>query len=390
MSRSNARGCSISIVGPSYPYRGGIAHYVASLGRALAERGNRVNIINYRSLYPRFLFPGRTMFDESRSPLSGPESQRVLRPLAPWTWAVAARRLKRLEPDLVVFQWWHVFFAPALLSLLWACRLGGIRTAVLLHNVMDHDKHAVLNRTANALLRRTGATLVVHSARDAELLRSRAPAMKIVSAPHPPYTAFTEMERVPREEARRLLSVGDGPLCMFFGLVRSYKGLADLIGALAMIPAGRRPHLLVVGEFYEPEESYRKAIAEHGLDEWVTIENRYVPNEELPLYFAAADVLAAPYRTASQSGVVAIADAFGLPAIVSDAGGLPEMVLPHETGLVAPASDPPALARVIDTFFEQKLGAAMRERLNRRASECDRGWDQMCSALEGIACSASA
>ena len=303
---------NICIVGPAYPFRGGIAHYTACLAEALMSRGNHVNVFNFRMLYPKLLFPGKTMTDNSKSPLKV-RSVQVLHPLLPWTWFGTLSAMKRLKPAVIVFQWYHVFFAPCLLTLLWLCRSCRIRTVVLCHNVVDHDKHALLNRWANRLLAASGARVIVHSARDAAAFAREYNYPHVLQSAHPPYDAFTGLPQVSRDEARRALGIDEERMCLFFGLVRKYKGLDDLVRALALIPEERRPTLVVAGEFYEPVKKYESLAAKLGLTKFVRFENRYVPNEEVSRYFTAADVLITPYRSASHSGVIAIAQGAACP-----------------------------------------------------------------------------
>ena len=376
----------IVLVGPVHPYRGGIAHYTACLARALAGRGNDVQVVNYRSLYPRMLFPGKTMYDTSDSPLDFPE-RRILRPLAPWTWLSAVRAIRNAHADAIVIQWWHIFFAPCLLYVAWACRRAGIRVAVLCHNMTDHENHDVLSRLANALLVRSGASIIVHSATYAGNVTSRPGAPELIVTQHPTYDVFSGSDDIPREEARAKLGMGPGPLCLFFGLVRKYKRLEDLIEAIAKLQGPDAPRLLVAGEFYDPVARYEELIARLGLGGRVTLVDRYIPNEEVALYFRAADVLIAPYRTASQSGVVRIANAFALPVIVSNVGGLPEMVQPGQTGLVVPAESPDALAAAIRRFFSENLATRFAPHLARQQKQYS--WEPLCQHVERIARNAS-
>lgn len=346
----------IGIIGPAHPFRGGIAHYTACLADSLKPRGHDVLVLNYRTLYPRVLFPGRTMMDWSREPIAF-RSVRVVAPLLPWTWLRAVRRLVRFEASILVVQWWHVFFAPCLITIIAMWRLWTRRPAVvIMHNAADHDRSLLWTKIPATLLKWCGAAIIVHAQAEARQLNQLVRGLNVSVVAHPAYDVFAAKEIPDRRAAREALGFGDGPLCLFFGLVRAYKGLEDLLVAFSMLRDMPEVRLLVAGECYEPVERYRDLIEQLGIVERVEIRDRYVPNEEVAAYFVAADVLIAPYRSASQSGPVRIAQALHRPVIVSDAGGLPEMVTPEETGLVVPSRSPAELADAIRRFFREDLG----------------------------------
>jgi glycosyltransferase involved in cell wall biosynthesis len=383
MRATEAAAPRVCLVGPVHPFRGGIAHYTACLARALGARGCAVDVVNYRRLYLRWLFPGTTMLDHSAAPI-GVKAEAILRPLAPWTWIAAGRHIRRFDPDVVVAQWWHVFFAPCILSVVALCRWRTrARVAVLCHNVSDHEKHGLLNAAGNRLLAASGASLIVHSERDAETMARLAGRVRVFVTQHPVYDVFRGMGEGDGAQLRRELGIGDAPLCLFFGVVRKYKGLEDLLAAMALDTTPRDARLLVAGEFYEPVERFEAMARDLGIVARVTIVNRYIPNEEVERYFAAADVVVAPYRSASQSGVVRIAQAFAKPAIVTEVGGLPEMVEPGRTGLVVPPGSPAALSEAIGRFFREGLGARFRDALEAQAGRFT--WDPLTTHIERLA-----
>lgn len=383
MERSDGDGPRVCLVGPVHPFRGGIAHYTACLARALAGRGCAVDVVNYRKLYLRWLFPGTTMMDHSASPI-GVRAEAILRPLAPWTWLAAASHIRRFDPDVVVAQWWHVFFAPCILSVIMLCRWRTrARVAVLCHNVSDHERHGTLNAIGNRLLAASGASLIMHSARDADSLARRAGAGRVFVTQHPMYDVFRGMDAADGARFRRESGIGDAPLVLFFGVVRKYKGLEDVLAAMALDTTPRDARLLVAGEFYEPVERFQAMARDLGIADRVTFVNRYIPNEEVGRYFVAADVVVAPYRSASQSGVVRIAQAFAKPAIVTDVGGLPEMVEPGRTGLVVPPGSPQGLSSAIARFFGEGLGEKFRPALEAQAGRFT--WDPLTTHIEELA-----
>jgi glycosyltransferase involved in cell wall biosynthesis len=174
----------------------------------------------------------------------------------------------------------------------------------------------------------------------------------------------------------------NGRTILFFGKVRPYKGLKVLLAAMPAVLSQVQCELLIVGEFYDPVEKYWRLVKAYGLEDHVRIDNRYVPNEEIPALFARADVLVLPYVSATQSGVARIAFSNMLPIIASTAGGLSEVVTEHVNGLLCPPGDAPALAWALTYYFSQHLGPVFAG--NLRASSASNTPCQLIELLEEI------
>jgi glycosyltransferase involved in cell wall biosynthesis len=345
---------NVCIVGPAYPYRGGIAHFTTMLAREFS-RDHNVTVINYRRLYPSLLFPGKTQYDESDSPLQV-ESERLIDSIGPASWRRAARRIAELAPDLVVVKWWQPFFAPALRAITGAVkRATGAPVVFLCHNVLPHESSIVDRALVVHGLGRADAFLV-QSSEDRDRLLSILPDARVGLNPHPIYDWF-DMGRYTRETARDELGVS-GRVLLFFGLIRRYKGLDTLLRAFARVGERADASLLVVGEFYEDRRPYDALIEELGIAGRVRVLGRYVPNEEVEKFFKAADLVVLPYRSATQSGIVQTAYSFEKPVVVTRVGGLPDVVHDGETGYIVPPDDEEALAAAVERFFEE--GAALR------------------------------
>ncbi len=346
-----------ALLGPLHPYRGGIAHYGALLARELA-RQDEVAAFNYRRLYPGLLFPGRSQYDASASPLAVP-APRLLDSLDPLSWRRTAAAIVATQPDALVCHWWQPFFGPALGGVLGrlARQAPACRRLLLCHNVLPHEKSRLdLLLARRALTRAQG--FLVHSESDAAVLRAILPDARLRVHPHPSYEAL--LDQAPsREAARAALGIAPAArVLLFFGYVRAYKGLDLALRALARL-ADSRLQLWVVGEFYEPRARTEALIAELGLHDRVRIVDRYVANEEVGQYFQAADLVLQPYRSATQSGIAQIALAAGRPVLATRVGGLPEQIEDGVSGLLVPPEDPAALAAAIDRFFNQALAETM-------------------------------
>jgi glycosyltransferase involved in cell wall biosynthesis len=357
----------ICLVGPAYPYRGGISHFTAMLARELRAE-HEVLIVNFTRLYPSVLFPGRTQFDESANALMV-ESVRVIDSVKPWSWRRAGDVACAFRPDVVVFQWWQPFFAPAFRTVCRRIRArSGARVVFLCHNVVPHES-SPLDRALVKWGLRSAHGFVVQSRPDGDILTALLPGARVEFNPMPVFDLFAPAGGgVSRETARRRLGL-DGRIVLFFGLVRAYKGLRTLLDAFAL--AGQRlgATLLVVGEFYEDRRRYDEAIGALGIASRVRVVDRYVPNEEVPDYFLAADVVVLPYLSATQSAIVQTAFSFERPVIVTAVGGLPDVVADGVTGFVVPPDSPDALAAAMIRFFEEGAGPRMSSAIRERSGE---------------------
>lgn len=363
----------VAVVGLSYPYRGGISHYSTLFVRALRSV-YEVSFITLRRQYPGFLFPGQTQFDFSANTLVEPNT-RIIDTLNPLTWLHTARVLNREQPELIVFQWWHPFFAPCFGTIVRLLdRSLQARVCFLCHNVMPHEGNPLQTLLTKYVFAKA-SMFIVHSEQDRLQLAALRPDAVISKGCHPTYSEFAQGEARTKQEARA--AVGVAPECdtlLFFGLVRPYKGLKILLEAMPLILKHRICQLLVVGEFYDDKSQYLALIESLGLGERVKVIDKYIPNEDVAMYFQSADVVVLPYTSATQSGIVQIAFGLGTPVITTDVGGLPEAVDHGKTGLVVPAQNPERLAAAILGYYQQGLERGFREEIGRQTNRF--AWDE--------------
>lgn len=368
----------IAIIGPAFPYRGGIAHYTALLSRELAQRGHPVRVLNFTRLYPNFLFPGKSQFEEDETFDVVADNRRILDSVNPLTWLTAAGELRAWAPDLLICQWWHPFFAPCLRAVLRQAQLRE-QTVMLCHNVFPHERR-VWDRPLLSLGLSAADRFLVHAKSDAVVLRQLRPQAEIQVGAHPRYSVF-QPKKENKMAARKTLKLPEfGPVLLFFGLIRPYKGLDVLLQALPKIQRTLPDvHLHIAGECYGDPGIYTRMIQNLKLEDRVSWENQYIPNRDVALRFAAADLVVLPYRHASQSGIAQIAFACERPVIASQVGGLAESIVPGETGLLVPPESPDALTEGVTTFFQSNQGPGMLEGIREQAAAFS--WSRLAEQL---------
>lgn len=370
-----------ALIGPTYPFRGGIAHYTTLLCHHLRKR-HEVTFISFRRQYPAWLFPGRTDRDPSQQPLEV-ECQRLIDPFKPWTWVQAARRIREMAPELLLLQWWVPFWAPVWSSIIWLVRRQvNPRIVFVCHNVIPHEARRVDQLLVRWVLEK-GDGIIVHSQRDRRDLIQLVPEGNVRVTALPTFEFFAQETPLAGEARFKLGLDVDIPIILFFGFVRPYKGLQHLIDALPLVLAQVDAHLLIVGEFWDSASPYREQIRSLGLEDQCTITDRYIPNEEVGNYFSAADLVVLPYLDATQSGIVQMAFGFGVPVVTTTVGGLSEAVQDGVTGMLVPPADGQALAAAVIRYFREDMGPDMRT--NIQAGKVRFSWEQLVTTIEELA-----
>lgn len=343
----------IVLIGPAYPIRGGNALFVAHLYEALSEI-NEVQVISFSRLYPGFLFPGVRQTDISNVALKKHPALHVIDCLNPITWWKAARLASSMNPDLLVFTWWNPFFGLIVRTIASLFKHRTKKPVVIIaENVISHESHWIDVYFTKIALKAADRFLVLSGVVE-DSIKRLFPDKKNFRSTLPIYDCYQVTNRLTHQEAQEKLGLANKRVLLFFGYVRKYKGLMNLIEALPVIREQLKDiHLLVVGEFYDDPRSYLETISRLGLDKNVTIIDEYVANETVHIYFTAADVAVLPYDEATQSGILSIAYGFAVPVIVTNVGGLAELVDDGKTGFVVPARDTPNLAKTIIRYFKE-------------------------------------
>jgi glycosyltransferase involved in cell wall biosynthesis len=378
----------IAVVGPTYPYRGGIAHYTTLLVRQLRLAGHQAPLYSFTRQYPSWLFPGKTDRDPSATPLRV-DCEYILDPINPISWWRLYRRVRADSPDLLILQWWVPYWTPCLTT------LGGlikrnttIKIAFICHNVVPHEGGGILDRSLALTALRRGDALIVHSEQDRYRLLALLPRANVVKAAIPTYEPLARQSLpVAARDLRRELGLPEGgPILLFFGFVRPYKGLEYLIQAMPRIRE-RLPnaHLVVAGEFWSSREFYERFAREFAVESHISFVDRYIPDEDLQPYFALADLVVLPYVSATQSAVAQLAFGFNKPVVTTRVGGLAEVVHDGENGLLVPPQDGEAIADAVVRFFTDEVGERIRARLAAGGPGTTYSWEELVRTIEGVA-----
>jgi glycosyltransferase involved in cell wall biosynthesis len=329
-----------------YPYRGGIAQFNANLYREL-EKSHQVKAFNFKRQYPKILFPGKTQHIPKDDKALFIESTPVLDSINPFSYGRTARQILKYNPDLLLMRYWMPFFAP---SLGWVARRlkhKGCTVVSIVDNLVPHERTFMDKALSRWFLKQNhGCIAMSRTVRDDIL--SLDPKLPYLLKAHPLYDHFGAP--IPSTEAKKQLGLDPNrKTLLFFGFIRDYKGLDLLLDAFADL--GNTYQLVIAGESYGSFEKYGKQIRDLPDPSSVKVFNRYIADSEVPAIFSAADVCVLPYRTATQSGISAMAYHYEVPLIVTPAGGLAEAVEGPGTGLVAAGTDARSVELAIRKFF---------------------------------------
>ncbi|MDG2059010.1 MAG: glycosyltransferase [Flavobacteriales bacterium] len=341
----------VIIIGPAFPYRGGIANFNNSLAVEYQNQGVDVQVYSFSLQYPSFLFPGKTQYEEGEGP-DGIKIFPIINSVNPFNWFKVAKLVKRENPDYVIIRYWLPFMAPCLGTI---AKLIRKKTKVfaITDNVIPHEKRIGDNLLTRYFVKSCDAFLTLSSSVLDDLLKFTDTKEKIF-IPHPIYDSFGEI--VEKNKARKNLGLDEnGKYLLFFGFVRKYKGLDIMIDVMA----DRRikdlgVKLIVAGEFYENKEEYISQIDVLGINDSVILKSDFIPEEEVKDYFCASDMITQTYRTATQSGVTQIAYHFERPMLVTNVGGLAEIVPHNKVGYVCDINTKDIADSIVEFYSEEK------------------------------------
>ncbi|MBP6531992.1 MAG: glycosyltransferase [Bacteroidia bacterium] len=338
----------VVIVGPAFPLRGGIADFNEALAIAFQDEQIETSIYSFYFQYPKFLFPGTNQNAEG-SPNAALKIQSTISSINPVSWFTTAQKIASEKPSFVVIRYWLPFMAPALGTIAKLLRRKKIHVIAITDNVIPHEKRPGDSALTGYFVRNCDAFVTMSKSVLNDLSKFTSGSKKKF-IPHPVYNIFGQA--IPKSEARKKLAIqNDEKLILFFGFIRSYKGLDLLIDAMADPKLkDLNVKLLIAGEFYEDKQPYLDKIASIENGDRFILHTTFIGKESVKDYFCAADLIVQPYKSATQSGITQIAYHFGRPMLVTNVGGLAEIVTDQRVGYVTDRNAG-AIANAISDFY---------------------------------------
>ncbi len=339
----------ITILSTAYPLRGGIANFIGLLFKALSRKYD-VSVVTFKRQYPKIFFPGKSQTE-------GDEAEKIpsevlVDSINPFNWIKVGKKIKKEKPDLLVFKYWMPFFAPCFGTITRIAKKNGVtKVLVICDNVIPHERKPGDIVFTKYFFKHVDYFITMSKSVTDDLLKIKADA-KYKLLFHPVYSNFGEA--VPKAEALERLGIKGENVLLFFGFIRDYKGLDVLLEAVSYLKDRLQFKLIIAGEFYVDRQKYIDLIERFGIGDYLILREEYIPPSEVKYYFSAADAVVLPYKDATQSGIVQIANNFLKPTIVSNVGGLGEIVKDDYNGYVVEPNNPKSLAEAIVKFFENK------------------------------------
>jgi D-inositol-3-phosphate glycosyltransferase len=366
----------IIIIGPAHPLRGGLATFDERLAQAFQQQGHQVKIYTFSMQYPDFLFPGKTQYSNEAKP-QDLDIQVVINAINPFNWISVGQKIANEKADLVICRFWLPIMAPCLGTILRLVKRNRVSKIVgLIDNIIPHEKRFGDRPFAHYFTKACDSFIVMSRAVEEEMKQFTANPSRYI--PHPIYDNYGE--KITRIEALKHLQLPENQrYILFFGFIRRYKGLDLLLEALNSEGVKKTGvKLLVAGEFYDDEKFYRDLIETQGIDNQVIIKSDFIPSDDVKYYFGAADLVVQPYRSATQSGISQIAYHFEKPMIVSNVGGLPEIVPHGEAGYVVEPS-PQAISEALIDFYKYNRLNNFTEKVKEQKKRFS--WEAMTDAF---------
>lgn len=370
----------IILVGTAYPFRGGLAAYNERLARQFQREGHDVEIITFTVQYPKILFPGKTQFSEEEQP-ADIKISRLINSMNPFTWIKAGREIKKKQADKVIFCYWMAFMAPCFGTIARLARTKNTKVIALIHNMIPHEPTLLDKIFPKYFVSAMDGFVAMAESVVDDIKKFDHTNKPISISPHPIYDHYGEA--LEKSNAAMRLGLHEKiSYILFFGFIREYKGLDLLLEAFADKRLREFPvKLIVAGEFYENPEPYMQLLSKLKLESHVELRTIFIPDSEVRSYFSIADIVAQPYRSATQSGVSQIAYHFEKPMLVTNVGGLAEIVPHGKVGYVVNV-DPTQIANALFDFFTNKRSEEFVS--NIKIEKQKYAWSKMTAAINNL------
>ena len=380
VKEGNARK-KIVILGSAHPLRGGgIATFNERLAKAFMQEGHEVQIISFSLQYPNFLFPGTSQYTNEPAP-ADLIIHSLINSINPFNWFKVGNQIKKMQPDLVVVRYWLPFMGPCLGTILRRIKKNKTTQVVCIaDNIIPHEPKPGDQLFTRYFVKPVDSFITM-SEKVKEDLLVFAPNKPTVFIPHPLYDNFGE--KISKDLARKHLNIEtDAKIILFFGFIRKYKGLDILLDSIKILQQSNPTlKLLIAGEFYDDEKSYKEQIDKLGIEQQLILRTNFINDNEVKYYLCASDVIVQPYRSATQSGVTPLAYHFEIPMIVTNVGGLAALVPDNKVGLIAEPNAASIAEKIIQFFNngEQQYLPFLKEEKKKYS------WSKMVEAIISIA-----
>ena len=370
----------IKLIGTAYPYRGGLAAYNERLGKEFQDKGYSFDIETFTLQYPNILFPGKTQYAECEAP-EKILIKRSVNSINPVNWLSVGKRIKKEKPDLVLMKYWTPFMSPCFGTIGRLARKNGhTKLICIADNIIPHEKRIVDKQFTKYFLNTIDGLVAMSKSvlDDALMFRKDIPT---AICQHPIFDNFGDS--VSRDEAIEQLGLDPHfRYMLFFGFIRDYKGLDLLLKAIAHPQLKEQPvKLIVAGEFYTDSKPYYDLIEEIGITNKLVMADKFISNNDVYKYFCAADIVVQPYKDATQSGVTQIGYHFNKPMLVTDVGGLSEIIPHGKVGYVV-KPDVEAIAQALVDFYENQRKEEFESHVIEEKKKFS--WANMVNTIENV------
>jgi len=371
---------TVKIIGTAFPFRGGLAAYNERLANEYLKQGYNVSIETFKLQYPNFLFPGKTQYAEGEPP-ENLEIKRTINSINPLNWIKVGRRIKKEQPDLVIIKYWLPFMAPCFGTIAGIIRKNKLSKIICIaDNIIPHEKRPGDNLLTAYFLRKVDGVVAQSKSVFNDVFKF-TDKLPVKLCPHPMFDNFGKI--IEKEKALKMLGLSpEWKYVLFFGFIRDYKGLDLLLEAFAdprIIELNVK--LIVAGEFYSDSKPYLDRIEKLHLNDKVILKTDFIADNEVNKYFSAADLVAQPYKSATQSGVTQIGYHFNKPMLVTNVGGLPEIIPDNVIGYVVKPEIKPIADALYDFFTTDKKGTFETNILEEKKRFL---WSTMTAAIEEV------
>jgi D-inositol-3-phosphate glycosyltransferase len=372
----------IVIIGTAHPLRGGLAAYNERLAYAFQEAGEEVEIYSFSLQYPGFLFPGKTQYTDEAAP-KGLKIHTRINSVNPFNWLSVGNEISRLKPDIVIVKFWLPFMGPCFGTILRRIKRNKhSRIISIIDNIIPHEKRIGDKPFAKYFVKAVDAFVVMSRSVEEDMKKFVRADQQVRFIPHPIYDNYGLP--IARDESRKKLGLdSDGKYLLFFGFIRDYKGLDLLLDAMSDERIRKMGiKAIVAGEYYSDSKPYDEQIERLGIKDLLILHTDFIPDSEVGPYFGAADMVVQPYKTATQSGISQMAYHFEKPMLVTNVGGLPEIVPDGKAGYVTEPNAKEIADAIVD-FYENNRKEGFEQFVKEEKKKFS--WETMVNAIKELA-----